>query len=55
MLMIQRILLVLCLQKKHFALLYYDLAGCTVSVFDGLDYDVKTWSQHNLTHCGQMV
>ena len=32
--------------KNHFALLYYDLAGCTVSVFDGLEYDIKTWSQH---------
>ena len=32
--------------KQHFAVLYYDLAGRTVSVFDGLDMDVKTWSQH---------
>jgi hypothetical protein len=32
--------------KQHFAVLYYDLAGRTVSVFDGLDMDLKTWSQH---------
>ena len=35
--------------KNHFAVLYYDLAGRTVSVFDGLDWDVKNWTQH-ITH-----
>ena len=32
--------------RSHFAVLYYDIAGRTVIVYDGLNYDVDTWGPH---------
>lgn len=31
---------------SHFAVLYYDLLGRTVSVFDGLNMSIKNWEKH---------
>ncbi len=30
----------------HFAVLYYDIAKCTVTVFDGLNASIKNWQVH---------
>ncbi len=30
----------------HFAVLYYDIIKCTVTVFDGLNYTIKYWQDH---------
>ncbi len=30
----------------HFAVLYYDIAKCTVTVFDGLNYTIKYWQDY---------
>lgn len=32
--------------QSHFAVLYYNLAGKTVSVFDGLNLKITNWQQH---------
>jgi hypothetical protein len=32
--------------SSHFAVLYYDLAEATVTVFDGLNMDIKKWEMH---------
>jgi hypothetical protein len=32
--------------RLHFAVLYYDIAGRTVTVYDGLNYDVDAWGPH---------
>jgi hypothetical protein len=29
--------------KNHFAVLLYDIEGCAVTVYDGLNYPLKTW------------
>ena len=29
--------------SSHFAVLYYDLYECTVTVFDGLNMDLRKW------------
>ena len=34
--------------RGHFALLYYDIAGQSVKVYDGLNYDLETWLDHIL-------
>ncbi len=28
---------------SHFAVLYYNIAKCTVTVYDGLNYSIKKW------------
>ncbi len=30
----------------HFGVLYYDIAKCTVTVFGGLNYNIKNWKDH---------
>jgi hypothetical protein len=32
--------------SSHFAVLYYDLLEATVTVFDGLNMDIKKWEMH---------
>ena len=32
--------------SNHFAVLYYDLYECTVTVFDGLNMDLRKWEKH---------
>ena len=32
--------------SNHFAVLYYDLYECTVTVFDGLNMDLGKWKKH---------
>jgi hypothetical protein len=32
--------------SSHFAVLYYDLYECTVTVFDGLNMDIRRWEKH---------
>lgn len=34
------------LNSSHYAVLYYDLQGKTVSVFDGLNMKITNWQQH---------
>ena len=31
---------------SHYAVLYYDIDECTVTVFDGLNYDIRNWQEH---------
>jgi len=31
---------------SHYAVLYYDIDERTVTVFDGLNYDIRNWQEH---------
>jgi hypothetical protein len=32
--------------KQHYAMLYYNIANCSVTVFDGLNMDIHKWQDH---------
>jgi hypothetical protein len=42
----QRILFLLFSTRTIFAVLYYDIAKCTVTVFDGLNASITFWQDH---------
>jgi hypothetical protein len=31
---------------QHYAVLYYDINKCSVTVFDGLNQDIRKWQDH---------
>jgi hypothetical protein len=34
--------------KQHYAVLYYNIANCSVTVFDGLNMDIQKWQDHDI-------
>jgi hypothetical protein len=36
----------ICVGASHFAILYYDIQCQTVSIFDGLNYNLNNWQNH---------
>ena len=32
--------------RQHYAVLYYDIEKCSVTVFDGLNKDIHNWKDH---------